>query len=161
MMAHRAPHLGFSLIELLASLAIMALLASAAMPLAQNTMRRERELELRRALREMRQAIDAYKAATLDGRIASTADESGYPPDLSTLANGVENAQKPGAGKLYFLRQIPRDPFYPDPTTPAAETWGIRSFDSPPDAPQRGADVFDVYSQSEQSGLDGIAYRAW
>lgn len=151
---------GFSFIELLASLVILGLLASLAMPLAQTTVRRDKERELRRALRELRVAIDAYKTATADGRITVDADASGYPPDLETLVGGVPSARKEGE-TLYFLRRIPRDPFHPEPAASASETWGQRSSMSPPDRPERGDDVFDVYSLSDQTALNGTPYREW
>lgn len=154
-------HRGFSFIELLASLAILGLLASLAMPLAQTTVRRDKERDLHRALRELRQGIDSYHAAVLDKRIALADDASGYPPDLSALVNGIPDARSATGAKLYFLRKIPRDPFHADPATPAADTWGQRSFASPPESPEKGDDVFDVYSMSEQIGLNGIAYREW
>jgi len=152
---------GFSLIELLVSLAIMALLASVAMPLAQTTVRRDKEFALRRALRDLRQGIDAYKAAATDGRIAVPADQNGYPPDLTALVDGIDNVKATDGRKLYFLRKLPRDPFCVDSAVTAADTWGQRSFASPPDKPQRGSDVFDVYSLSEQSGLNGLPYKEW
>jgi general secretion pathway protein G len=151
---------GFSFIELLTSLVILGLLASLAMPLAQTTVRRDKERELRRALRELRVAIDAYKTATGDGRITIDADASGYPPDLDTLVTGVRSARKEGE-TLYFLRRLPRDPFHQDASGSASETWGQRSSTSPPDRPERGDDVFDVYSLSDQNALDGTAYKSW
>lgn len=151
---------GFSLVELLTSLVILGLLASLAMPLAQTTVRREKERELRKALRELRTGIDAYKAATSDGRIAVEADASGYPRNLNVLVAGAPSARKDGL-TLYFLRRIPRDPFHPDQTTPAPETWGQRSSASPPDRPERGDDVFDVYSMSAGMALNGIPYKEW
>jgi general secretion pathway protein G len=152
---------GFSFVELLASMVILGLLASVAMPLAQTSVRREKEFQLRRALRDLRQGIDAYKAATADGRIVVAPDASGYPPDLDTLVSGVENAKDKNAGPLYFLRRIPRDPLYPEKTVPASATWGQRAYASPPQAPRKGDDVFDVYSLSEGTALDGSPYREW
>ncbi|WP_269531862.1 type II secretion system protein [Chitinimonas sp. BJYL2] len=151
---------GFSFVELLATLAIVALLASIAIPLAQTTVKRSKEMELRRALRDVRMAIDAYKRASTDGFIAVLPGQSGYPPSLTDLTAGVENAKVPGK-KLYFLRRLPRDPFFADTTVPAADSWGVRSFDSPPDNPRTGDDVFDVYSTSTQLGLNGLAYKEW
>lgn len=152
---------GFSFVELLASLAILGLLASLAMPLAQVTVRRDKERELRRALRDIRAGLDAYKTASADGRIATGAGDSGYPARLEDLAQGVPDIKTEGAPTLYLLRRIPRDPFHPDKTLPAAQTWGLRSFASPPEAPVKGDDVFDVYSQSIETGLNGVPYKEW
>lgn len=153
--------LGFSFVELLTSLAILGLLASLALPLAQVTVRRDKERELRRALRDIRAGIDAYQAAAADGRIVSNQSANGYPTSLDELVIGVPNVKTEGAATLYLLRRIPRDPFHPDKSIPAAETWGQRSFASPPDAPLKGDDVFDVYSQSDQTGLNGVPYKEW
>ena len=152
---------GFSFVELLASLAILALLASVAMPLAQTTVKRSKEMELRRALRDIRQGLDAYKQASSQGLVATLPEQSGYPATLMTLVNGVSNAKNPTGPKLYFLRRLPRDPFFTDATVTAADTWGKRSYESPPDNPRTGDDVFDVYSLSDQVGLNGIAYKEW
>jgi general secretion pathway protein G len=152
---------GFSLIELLVAAAILGLLATVAMPMAELTIRREKEHELRVALRDIRQGIDAYKVAASSGKIALQTGQSGYPPALTDLVSGVTDATNPSGPKLYFLRRIPRDPFYPDTTAAAPDTWGKRSYDSSPDAPRAGDDVFDVYSQSTQSGLNGVAYNEW
>ena len=119
---------GFTIIELVITLVIMALLATAVLPSAQLMYQRERESQLRDALRTIRTAIDAYKKATDTGRIKKEIDKSGYPPDLQTLVDGVDDARSPKDGvKIYFLRAIPRDPLWPDMHTPAAETWALRS----------------------------------
>lgn len=151
---------GFTLIELVVTLAIVGLLAAIAAPLAETVMRRSREQDLKAALMEIRNAIDAYKDAADGGRVAKAASESGYPATLDVLVNGVVDRQSAGGAKLYFLRRIPRDPFA-DAGLPAAQTWVLRSSDSPPDAPKPGKDVFDVRSQSEGRGLDGTPYREW
>ena len=144
------------------TVAIIGLLASAVIPSAQLMYQREREAELRQALRTIRTAIDAYKHAADTGRIMKDADRSGYPPDLQTLVNGVDDASDPkGNSKIYFLRRVPSDPFWPEATTPPAETWGLRSYASPPDDPQAGDDVYDVYSRSSRTGLNGVPYREW
>jgi len=152
---------GFSLVELLVSVAIVGLLATVAMPLAEVTVKRQKEQELRRALIDIRQAIDAYKTAAASGRITVIPGHSGYPPTLTDLVMGVTDATSTTSQKIYFLRRIPRDPFYPDTTTPAIDTWGKRSFASPPDKPAEGDDVFDVYSLSTDTGLNGVLYSEW
>jgi len=152
---------GFTLIEMLVVVLIVGILASAALPLAELTQRRAKEAELRANLRTLRTAIDDYKKAWDDGRIEHQTQDTGYPPDLETLVKGVADVKSAKSGKrIYFLRRVPRDPFA-DPLLPAARTWGLRSYDSPPDAPQRGTDVYDVYSTSPGEGLDGVPYRQW
>jgi general secretion pathway protein G len=152
---------GFTFIELLASAAIIGLLASVAVPMVQTTVKRQKERELRIALREIRQGIDAYKQAGVAGRIAVLQEQSGYPPSLLTLVQGVDDVSRPEHPKLYFLRRIPRDPFFPDANVKAVDTWGKRSFASPPEKPEEGDDVFDVYTKSAQTGLNGVPYREW
>lgn len=152
---------GFTLVELTIVVAVMAVLASSAMPLYELTAQREREKELRMALRQIREALDAYKQAVNDGRIARKADESDYPRKLEDLVVGIPDAKDPEKRKIYFLRRLPRDPMSTDSSLSEAETWGKRAYESPPDNPQEGDDVFDVYSRSEQIGLNGIAYDKW
>jgi general secretion pathway protein G len=152
---------GFTLIELLITVAIIATLASIAMPLAELSVQRSKEQDLRRALRDIRDALDAYKRAADEGRIARAADQSGYPPSLAALVEGAPDAKSPSGATIYFLRRIPRDPFHPEIATSAERTWGLRSYASPPDRPAAGRDVFDVYSLSEKKGLNGLAYREW
>lgn len=153
---------GFTIIELVITVAIVAILASSALPLAELTVKRTKEQELRLALRQIRDAIDEYKQAVDEGRIARKAEESGYPPTLDVLANGVVDAKDPNSKqRIYFLRRVPRDPFSDDPGVAAAATWGKRSYESPPDTPREGKDVFDVYSLATGVGLNGVSYREW
>ena len=145
---------GFTLIELVITVAIVALLASVALPLAEVTVQRNKEADLRHALREVRLAIDAYKHATEEGAIERAADASGYPPSLEVLAEGVPDKRKTDGAKLYFLRRVPKDPL-------TGEDWGLRSYASPATEPQPGKDVYDIYSKSPDTGLNGVPYREW
>ena len=151
---------GFTLIEMLVVLTLMAILASAARPLLELSVQRSREHELRQALRTVRTALDAYKKAVEQGAVAKGAEDSGYPPSLNVLVAGVADAKGVDGKKIYFLRRLPRDPFA-DASLPPAETWGLRAADSPPDEPRPGRDVFDIYSRSERRALDGTKYRDW
>lgn len=152
---------GFTLIEMVVTVAIVAVLASVAVPMAELAVQRGKEQDLDRGLRQLREAIDAYKLAVDDGRIVRTADQSGYPRTLESLVEGVEDAKDPNRHRIYFLRKIPRDPMFPDSTTAAMETWGKRSYTSSADEPREGEDVFDVYSLSSATGLNGVPYREW
>ncbi len=150
---------GYSFVELLVVTAILFILASAVMPLAQVTAQRQREVELRAALRQMRTAIDKFKDAVDQQRIAATElkpGSEGYPPDLETLVEGVPMQNDQSGVMLKFLRRIPIDPM-----TNSTE-WGMRSYQDRPDATTWGGQsVFDVYTKSEATALDGTKYRDW
>ena len=152
---------GFTFVELLVTLAIMAILATVAVPLAQVTVQRQKEQELRASLSQIREALDAYKRASDQGRIEMKLGESGFPKSLDDLWKGVPDQRSPNQQMLYFLRSLPRDPMFEDAPTPAAQTWGLRSYASPPDAPAEGDDVFDIYSKSRKTGLNGVEYALW
>jgi general secretion pathway protein G len=144
---------GFSLVELVVAITIMAILATAALPLARLVVRREKERELRNDLHEMRDAIDKYKDAADRGMFQIKLGTEGYPPDLETLVNGIDIDQKK---KVRFLRKIPVDPM-----TGKAD-WGLRSMqDDPTSDSFGGQNVFDVYSKSEATAIDGTRYKDW
>ncbi len=160
MMCRKAnTHAGFTLIELLVALTLLALLVSAASPMVQLNVKRQKEQELRKSLWHIRDAIDAYKQAVDDGQIKKSADESGYPHSLQTLVDGVENSLDPKKRKLVFLRRIPRDPFAEDASLSNAQTWEVRAYDGTEG--EFAGDVYDVASRSQQVGINNQPYREW
>jgi len=150
---------GYTFIEVIVVSAILLILASAVMPLAQVTAQRQREAELHRGLREMRTALDKFKDAVDTGQIAASELEpgnEGYPPDLETLVDGINAANDASGRKLKFLRRIPIDPMT------NGMDWGLRSYQDKPDATTWGGkNVFDVYTKSTGTALDGTKYRDW
>lgn len=152
---------GFTLVELLVTLTLLSIIALTVMPLAEITSVRLREHELRQALRQIRTALDRYKVAADAGLIPKALGESGYPPSLETLTAPISSSKALVQVPLIFLRELPRDPFNLDPSLPAANTWALRSYASPASDPQAGVDVFDVHSQSNRTGLNGIRYDQW
>ena len=147
---------GLTLIELIVASAILAILASVALPLARVQLRRGQERELRLALREMRAAIDRYKDAADQGLIQVELGTEGYPPDLETMAEGVPLLNSPDEKKLRVLRRIPRDPMT------NSTDWGLRAYQDEPDSFSWGGEnVFDVYTKSEATALDGTPYKDW
>jgi general secretion pathway protein G len=147
------PQRGFTLLELIVAAAILSILTMMALPLARVTIQREKEKELRRSLWEMRDAIDRYKDAADRNMFQTKLDSQGYPPDLEELVKGVE-AQ--GGKKIRFLRSIPVDPMT------RSKEWGLRSMQDDPDSDSWGGQsVFDVYTKSEGTALDGTKYKDW
>jgi general secretion pathway protein G len=143
---------GFTLIELIVATAILVILTGLAVPMARVAIKRERERELRRDLWEMRDAIDRYKDAADRGAFQIKVGTEGYPPDLETLVNGVDI----GGKKIRFLRRIPVDPMT------ANTEWGMRSLQDDPNSDSWGGqNVFDVFTKSQGTGLDGTEYKTW
>lgn len=151
---------GFTFVELIVSLALLALFASVVIPVSEISSRQRKENELKQSLKDIRQALDAYKAAS-DQEIISAQFRtvSGYPPNLNVLT-GVPG-QNNGGLPLRFLRQIPRDPFYDDAKVMSENTWHQRAYLSDPDKPQKGEDIYDVYSASTEIGTNGVMYSQW
>lgn len=166
-MIHRSKKLqvGFTLIELVATVTIVAILASAALPMLQMSVQRAKENELRANLRQIREAIDAYKkvADTENGPIKKIEGQTGYPPSLEVLVEGVVNEQDPNKNKIRFLRRIPIDPMRPksEASENLSNNWGLRSYESEANEPRTGDDVYDVYSLSPQVGINGVPYAQW
>ena len=156
---------GFTLIELVVTVTIVAILASAALPMLQMSMQRAKENELRANLRQIRETIDSYKkvADTENGPIKKIEGQTGYPPSLEVLVDGVVNEQDPNKNKIRFLRRIPIDPMRPanESNVSLSNNWGLRSYESEANDPKAGDDVYDVYSLSPQVGINGVPYAQW
>jgi general secretion pathway protein G len=154
---------GLTLVELLVTLVILSILAAAALPYAEVTVRREKELELRQALRQVRSAIDLFHDDWKSGKLPKISDvvsEDGYPKTLHVLVEGADAGQAKG-GKLRYLRRIPRDPFG-DASRPTEEQWVLRGYQDEFDSfTWGGGDVYDLRSASDGSALDGTPYRDW
>lgn len=147
-----SPEAGLTLIELIIVCTMLSILSLAVLPVAKFEVKRRKEIELRRDLWEMRAAIDAYKDAADKGGIQTKADSNNYPPDLDTLVNGVEIQTK----RVRFLRRIPTDPMT------GTTDWGLRSNQDEPDSDSFGGqDVYDVYTKSDGTALDGTKYNTW
>jgi len=151
---------GFTLVELMTAMAIVAILGAVITPMIIATVKRDKEHELRVALRQIRQALDDYKQAGDLGRIPRLPGESGYPPSLGVLVTGVRDPLDPAGRRIFFLRRLPRDPFASE-RLPPEQTWGIRSYGAEPGTIGPGADVFDVHSLSRGIGHNGVPYREW
>jgi general secretion pathway protein G len=158
-------HGGFTLIELIVTVAILAILASAAMPMLKVSVQRSKESELRANLRQIRDALDAYKKAYDEGHIElRSLEKSGYPPSLEILVEGVEDKLDPNKRKIRFMRKIPRDPMLSQEDFSSGQKsdfWGLRSYSSPQQHPIYSGDVYDVYSLSKNIGTNGIPYAQW
>jgi general secretion pathway protein G len=154
----RSKHSGFHLIEMLATLTILAILASALIPMIETAHHRQQEEELKADLKQLRSAIDLWKSAYDKGEIPNTPEQSGYPPTLQALIDGVQLS--PNQPRRRFLRSIPINPLLPN-TLPTAQMWGLRSYVSTHTKPEAGADVYDVYCPCDGIGLNGVAYREW
>lgn len=152
---------GFTYIEMMVVLAIMAILLLLAMPSAKYRIQHQKEQDLKVALNQIRTAIDAYKKAADSGHVLVLPGESGYPKSLDDLVQGVTDQLTSDHRKMYFLRSLPRDPFAKDDQTPAASTWAPRSYSSPPDNPAPGDDVYDIHSLSKEKSLNGVPYNLW
>jgi general secretion pathway protein G len=152
---------GFTLVELLVTLAILAALSVLVVPVAHIQVQRSKEQQLRLALAQVRKAIDGYKKAADDGRFVRDIGSTGYPQTLETLVDGVDDQRDPKRRKIFFLRRIPRDPFNEDSDLSDAATWGVRAYASEASNPLEGDDVYDIFSKSPLTGLNGIALKRW
>jgi len=152
---------GFTLIEMMITLALLATLAAAAIPLVQRQQQQQNEYQLQESLRQIRHAIDSYAQAVQDGRVEQETGDSPYPAALQLLTEGVVDKTSPSKKRLYFLRVLPRDPFCDCEGRSAADTWKTRSSTQPPGDFSGGKDVFDIRSGSSMTGLNGVPYAQW
>jgi general secretion pathway protein G len=154
---------GFTLVELLVTLALIGIAAAVALPFSALVEARAKETELRLALRTIRRALDEYKAAADAGAIDKPTGSSGYPSSLDVLVKGVPRSAALGsnAGPMVFLRRIPRDPFFEERLAPAPQTWNVRSYGAQSGDFSPGADVFDISSRSQRAALDGTRVSDW
>lgn len=151
---------GFTIIELLITVALVGILASVAVPMAELSQQRAREHELKEVLRTLRGALDEYKKASDAGHIVKGVGASGYPARLEDLL-GVADARDPNGATIRLLRRIPRDPLNPDQAVAPARSWGLRSYASTAEQPRPGRDVFDIYSLAPGKGINGVPYKEW
>lgn len=152
---------GFTLIEMMVTLTLLATLAAAALPMVQRYQQQRNEEVLRESLRDIRSAIDRYAQASEEGRIEKDAEASSYPPTLDALVAGVMDKTSAEKKKIYFLRRIPRDPFCQCEGKRNSETWKLRASTQPPGEFSGGKDVFDIRSGSIETGLNGVPYAQW
>lgn len=155
---------GFSFIELLVCLVIMSILAMIAIPTVELSVKRQKEQELRTALREVRNALDEYKYASDSNQIPKRIGESGYPPSLDILVKGVDNTKILDKNTIFFLRKVPVDPMSSQNfnlNDNSNRNWGLRSYESSAENPKEGEDIYDIYSKSTEIGLNGIPYNEW
>lgn len=152
---------GFTLIEVMVTLTLLATLAVAAIPMVQRHHQQQNEYLLRESLRQIRGALDQFSQVVQEGRIESSTEGSYYPTYLEQLVEGVVDKTSPNKTKIYFLRSIPRDPFCNCDSLSDAETWRMRSSTQPPDDFTGGKDIFDIRSRSHATGLNGVPYEKW
>jgi len=159
-MKHRGQQ-GFTLIEMMVTLSLLATLAAASLPLIEKVTQRHKEEQLQTALRQIRQALDNHQRAANEGRIEKKADEPGYPKSLKALTEGVVDITSPNKRKIYFMRSLPRDPMCDCEGKSDEETWRVRSSNNEPGNFFPGLDVYDVSSSSRAYGLNGVPYAQW
>jgi len=152
---------GFTLIEMVVTVLIVSILAAGALPIIQLTVQRNKETELKQSLRQIREAIDQYKKAVDAGMIKKIVGQSGYPPSLEVLEQGVRDQKDVKGRMIRFIRQIPRDPMNNDVNLSASGTWAKRCYDSDVDDPVEGVDVYDVHSSSQKKSINGTLYSSW